>query len=149
MAEMNRKEIAAEYFQKGYNCAQSVVIAFKDILPLSEDQILHLACPFGGGYARTRNTCGAAVAIGLVHGLIAQGEAEADEKNEVYPKIGKLLEEFVSKNGSIVCGELLKNVKNITSGYVPQIRDAEYYKARPCIKFVLDAVDIIEKSINE
>ena len=147
MENKTRKEIAAEYFYKGYNCAQAVAVAFKDVIPLSEDQILHLACPFGGGYARTRNTCGAVTAIGLVHGLIAKDVATPEEKTEVYAKIGELIEQFKNLNGSIICADLLRDVKNVTKGYVPQIRNAEYYSSRPCVKFVLDAVEIIEKSI--
>ena len=50
---------------------------------------------------------------------------------------------FKERNGSDNCGELLKNIKNLTDGYEPQERDEDYYKMRPCIKLVLDSVDII------
>ncbi len=30
---LNRKELAMENFLKGYNCTQSVLLAFEDLLP--------------------------------------------------------------------------------------------------------------------
>ena len=34
MKEKNRGDLAAENFLKGYNCAQSVAMAFADLTPL-------------------------------------------------------------------------------------------------------------------
>ena len=31
---MNRRNDAINYFYEGYNCAQAVVLAFKDLLPI-------------------------------------------------------------------------------------------------------------------
>lgn len=149
MEEMKRKEIALKYFMEEYNCAQSVAIAFKDILDLDEDTILNMSCPFGAGFARTRNVCGAVASIGLVLGMLKKSKAHADDKGSVYEEVGKLSEEFAAINGTIICKDLLANVKNLTEGYVPQVRNAEYYKIRPCAKFVCDAVEIIEKHIQK
>lgn len=149
MEKTNRQEIALEYFKKGYNCAQSVAIAFKDILKFDEDTILNAACPFGAGFARRRNICGAVASMGLVIGLLKETKASEEDKAKVYEEVGLLTEEFEKINGSLICKDLLQNVKNLTEGYTPQVRDAEYYKVRPCAKFVLDAVEILEKHITK
>ena len=56
--------------------------------------------------------------------------------------------EFKALNNSDNCGQLLINVKNLTEGYMPQERDEEYYKVRPCVKFVLDSVELLEKELK-
>ena len=145
---IDRKQLAYDYFKQGYNCAQSVVASFEDVLPLDKDTLLQVAVAFGGGFGRTRNLCGAVSAMGIVAGLLhADQEEIAKNKGDVYKIVQMLDQEFKERNGSDNCATLLKDVKNLTEGYVPQVRDEEYYAVRPCIKFVLDSVDIIENTL--
>ena len=49
---MNKEERVAQavaYFKEGYNCAQSVVLAYADLYGLTHDLALHVAASFGGG----------------------------------------------------------------------------------------------------
>ena len=55
---MDHSEYAAELFVKGYNCAQSVAVAFCDVTGLSEDLSAKMASSFGGGMGRMREVCG-------------------------------------------------------------------------------------------
>ena len=55
---MNKGEIAKSNFLKGYNCAQSVALAFKDELNMEEKTIALLVSGFGGGMGRMREVCG-------------------------------------------------------------------------------------------
>ncbi|MDE5911738.1 MAG: C-GCAxxG-C-C family protein, partial [Clostridia bacterium] len=64
--EITRKQKAYNLFKEGYNCCQSVVLAFEDILPLDRKQLLAVSCGFGGGFGRTRNLCGAVSAYAIV-----------------------------------------------------------------------------------
>ena len=41
-----RAESARKYFSDGYNCAQAVVLAFEDILPLDKEGIALMSSPF-------------------------------------------------------------------------------------------------------
>ena len=43
---------AKAYFLEGYNCAQSVLLAFTDELGLDRDTALLLTASFGGGMGR-------------------------------------------------------------------------------------------------
>ena len=45
---------ACEYFKDGYNCAQSVLLAFSDIIGFDKETSLKLSSSFGGGMGRLR-----------------------------------------------------------------------------------------------
>ena len=149
-SEITRKQKAYNLFKEGYNCCQSVVLAFEDILPLDRKQLLAVSCGFGGGFGRTRNLCGAVSAYAIVMGLyLTHSDDPKLAKADMYKILQDMVAEFKALNGSDNCGELLKEVKNLTAGYMPQERDDDYYKVRPCIKFVLDSVDIISSTIEK
>ena len=60
MSVMGAKaERAKTLFQQGYNCAQSVAVAFAPEMGLSEETAARLASAFGGGMGRMREVCGA------------------------------------------------------------------------------------------
>ena len=151
MTDVNtRKQKAYDLFKEGYNCAQSVVLAFEDILPLDRKQLLGVSCGFGGGFGRTRNLCGSVSAFAIVLGLyMSHSDDPKVAKADMYKLLQEMDAKFKERNGSDNCAELLKNVKNLTAGYMPQERDEEYYKVRPCIKFVLDSVEILSSAISE
>ena len=150
MTKEERKQLAYDNFKKGYNCCQSVVLAYADVLPLDEATLEKLTLGFGAGFGRTRNLCGAVSAYGFVTGLLHdRGETVSADKADVYKQITQLDEKFKQLNGSDICAELLKNVKNLTAGYVPEVRDEEYYKVRPCAKFVVDSAGIIYDFLKE
>lgn len=147
---VDRKKKAYDLFKQGYNCAQSVVVAFEDVLPLDRQTLLNVSTGFGGGFGRTRNLCGAVSAYAIVLGLYLhhiQNDPQKD-KADIYKHVQQLVAQFKERNNSDNCGELLKNVKNLTAGYEPQARDEEYYKVRPCVKFVLDSVELLEKHLG-
>ena len=63
-------EKACNNFKIGYNCAQSVLLAFADKVNLSEDTALKLASSFGGGMGRLREVCGAVSSMFMIAGLL-------------------------------------------------------------------------------
>ena len=147
---MDRRVKGVELFKQGYNCAQSVVFAFADVLPIDEQTLLKISNPFGGGFARTRNLCGTVSGAGMVLGLLHRDIDDVDEnKKAVYREVRELTDKFKALNGTLNCGELLKNIKNITDGYVPDARTEEYYRVRPCTKFVYEMIGILEEFIRE
>lgn len=144
---MDRKDLAHDYFKEGYNCAQAVIMAFADILPCEEELLLKISSAFGGGFAKTRNICGAVSAIGMIIGLISDNGGNPEEnKTEVYRNVRLLTDKFILQNSTLQCGDLLNNIEDITLDFVPSKRTKEYYSARPCVKFVMDCVELIENS---
>lgn len=150
MTKEERRQLAYDNFKKGYNCCQSVVLAFADVLPLDAATLEKLTVGFGAGFGRTRNLCGAVSAYGFVVGLVHdKQETVAADKTDVYGQLTELDNKFKELNGSDICRELLKNVKDLTAGYVPQVRDEEYYKVRPCAKFVIDSAGLLHDHLVE
>ena len=147
---MTRREAATENFFKGYNCAQSIVLAFEDILPVDKAQLSMLASSFGGGMGRLREVCGSVsgmfMAAGLVYGY--EGPETGPVKAEHYARIQELAGRFEAMHCSIVCRELLGlSVRHDAS--VPEARTKEYYRKRPCAELIGDAADILGQHIRE
>lgn len=148
---MDRMDLGSELFLKGYNCAQATLGAFEQDLGRPLKDLLKIASAFGGGFARTRGQCGTVSAMAMVLGLMTYDETAQDvnrENAKIYALTTEAISAFREKNQSITCGELLKNVKNLTSGGAPDARTQEYYKYRPCAKFVRDAIAITETLLN-
>ena len=145
-----RREKAMALFEEGYNCAQSVVLAFADLHGIDEKTAARMASTFGGGMGRLREVCGAVsgtfLTLGLLYGY--DNPKARDEKTEVYARGQELAAEFEKENGSIVCRELLGlSVKK--EAPIPEARTSEYYKKRPCKELVGDAAEILERFIEE
>ena len=141
-------EKAANNFRKGYNCAQSVLLAFADKVGLKDEEALRLASSFGGGMGRLREVCGAVSSMfaiaGLKHGYTSPDDDETKAKH--YELIQKLAEKFKTQHDSIICRELLGLPEGADSP-IPSKRTEEYYQERPCELFIRTAAEIIEKDI--
>ena len=147
---MKRADKAEEKFLSGYNCAQSVVGAMCEELGMSEEMGLTVSEGFGGGMGRLREVCGAVSGMFMVLS-VKEGYTSPtakEEKMDLYKKVQDLAGKFKEKNGgTYICRELLTNVET-TQTHIPEDRTPEYYKARPCAKFVGDAAEILEEYLN-
>ena len=147
---MTRREAAMANFKKGYNCSQSIMLAFMDLLPGDEETLMKLASSFGGGMGRLREVCGSVTGMIMIAGLLYgySGNETGSPKAELYSKIQELAKEFEEVHGTIVCREMLGlSVKH--DAPVPEARTEGYYKRRPCAEIIGDAAEILEKFINE
>ena len=144
-----RAEQAREYFTSGYNCAQSVFLAYQDITGIDEVLAATISAPFGGGMGRLREVCGAVSGMTMVAGFIAPNSQPNDNENKknCYATVQALAEEFRAENGSIVCRELL-GLAQQKDDPTPSPRTGEYYKRRPCAEYVTIAARIVGEKIN-
>lgn len=141
-------EKAANNFREGYNCAQSVLLAFANKVGLKEDEALKLASSFGGGMGRLREVCGAVSAMFMIAGIL-KGYTEPNNdvvKADHYKLIQDLAAEFKLKHGTIICRELL-GLDVTEFSPIPSARTDEYYKERPCEEFIRCAAEIIEEEL--
>lgn len=126
---------AVDNFMQGYGCCQSVVAAYAEKYGLTDEQAKLIAAGFGGGVGRMRMMCGAVSALVILAGL-NDGQTRGDDregKAHCYKVVQQLLEEFRKQNGSIICAELLGLKGEVKPGnYIPDERNAEYYRHRPC-----------------
>ena len=147
---MDREKRAEELFLEGYNCAQSVFLAFEDLYDIDHDTALKLSSSFGAGMGRLREVCGTVSGMFLVAGVL-YGYDKPDaqlEKTEHYKRIQELASHFREENGSIICRELL-GLKQGWDEPVPELRTAEYYKKRPCSKLAGMSSRIMDSYIKE
>ena len=144
---MDHSTYAAELFVGGYNCAQAVAVAFSDVTGLDDKFSAKLASSFGGGMGRMREVCGAVSGMLMVAGLLYGYEApDPDMQKGHYALVQELAGKFKEQVGSIICRELLQNPP---SDPKPTPRTEEFYKVRPCARFVVLAAQILDEYIKE
>ena len=147
---MTRREAAMANFMKGYNCSQSIVLAFSDMLDIDEKTLSKMASSFGGGMGRLREVCGSVCGMFMVAGLLYgyDGPETGQVKADHYARIQELARRFEEKHGSIVCRELLGlSVRRDVP--VPEARTAEYYKKRPCPELAWRAAQILDQMFSD
>lgn len=147
---MTRGEQAAANFKNGYNCAQALLLAFRDLTELDEKTAVKLSSGFGGGMGRLREVCGAAngafMVISLLYGDV--GIPSHESKAALYARIQDFAARFQAKNDSYLCRELLEGVSHNNSA-VPEKRTAQYYKKRPCEQIIRNAAELLEAYLEE
>lgn len=143
---------AVELFMSGYGCAQSVVAAFADLYDFTPQQAVRMAAGFGGGVGRMRMMCGAVSGIVMLVGL-SDGQTEGSDragKAHCYEVVQRLLQRSKEENGSLICAELLGLDGPVAMGnFVPDERNAEYYRKRPCAAKVESAARIFAEYLSQ
>ena len=144
---MKNSEKAVKLFTDGYNCAQAVFGAFAEDIGFDKNTALKIAAPFGGGFGRQREVCGAVSGMLMVFGYLYGYETPetGDRKMEHYEQTRALCDAFKEQNGSILCRDILKTAE---VGGAPSPRTPEYYKERPCDRCVRTASEILEEFIK-
>ena len=140
---------AKEYFNNGYNCAQSVALAYSDITPLDKEMVATITASFGGGMGRLREVCGAVSGMAFIASFVSPcpGAVDAVAKKQNYALVQEFAEQFRKQNGAIVCRTLL-GLDHPKDEPTPSPRTAEYYKKRPCAEYVYDAALIVGKYLE-
>ena len=143
-------DTAIKYFvEKKASCSQAVFSAYGEQLSLGKvdhDTCMKIASAFCGGIANMGNVCGALtgalMALGLKYGVSAMEEATMEEGMKIIEISQKLLNEFKSLNGSIICRELINN-DLVTDEDIKQAFKKGAFNN--CPKYVEDTLVILEK----
>ena len=152
-----RAEKAMALFRQGFNCTQSVILAFADVLEssgMAGEQLLKvIGSGFGGGMGRLREVCGAFSGCTMMAGFISPADVPADmeARKENYAIVQEFAEKFRHANGgSIVCRELLGlDRSSAQESPAPSARTAEYYRKRPCPQIIGNAARIVAEKLLE
>ena len=101
---------------------------------------------------KLREVCGAVSgALFVLGALRGYGDpAATDEKAAHYARVQEFARRFRAGHGTIICRELLRNVelrKEHTPA--PEARTDDYYRARPCARFVETAARIAGEMLAE
>lgn len=146
----DRVRLATELFTEGYNCAQSVFLAYSDLFELDTNLAECLSVSFGGGVGRMREVCGTVSAMAMLAGLkypAKPDDREARTRN--YAVVQQMADVFKQKHNSLICKNLLPAAAASKNNPQPSERTAAYYASRPCCKYVADAARIAGKMLKE
>ena len=130
-----RVKIAVQNFESGYNCAQSVFLAYSDVFELNLEMAKKMSVSFGGGVGRMREVCGAFCGVVTVLSMVYADPADPKDKSRMYALVQQAAEQYRTRNGggSIICRELLAKAGAAPAGgTTAEERTADYYKKRPC-----------------
>ena len=144
-----RAKQAVDNFTAGCNCAQSVLLAYADILALTPEQAAMISVGFGGGMGRLRLHCGAFSAAVMLAGVM-EGEdgAKKEHRPETYARVQEIHRQFLERNGTISCAELLGKA-GVSEDPTPEERTPEYYAKRPCARIIASACEMIDGMLAE
>ena len=108
MTKRDYCELAKKYHDMGMNCAQSLLLAYRDKTGMDEETCCGVASAFGGG-VRCGGICGAISGAVMVLGMLYPHTME--NGNEGKQRATKLTKEFqrrfVEQFGYLNCRELL------------------------------------------
>lgn len=128
-------ERALVLFESGYNCAETLAVAFARELGADED-IMRFAAPFGAGIGGRRDLCGmitgGALVIGLVYGRT--DPADMARKSDVYRRSAKYYRWFKTER-QLKCSEIVTGRFTGHTGV--------------CVALMTDAVDKLAEILRE
>ncbi len=109
---MTRKETidsAIQYFDEGYACSQSILLAFAPRYNLDEHTAKLISSTFGAGMGRLRQKCGAVTGSFMVLGLEYGNTNPKDMETKLasYKKVRELNQKVESIYGTSSCLELI------------------------------------------
>ena len=144
---MNRYEIALEYFRKNFNCCQSVVAAFSDLIDMSEQEIMNISSGFGSG-AGTGEMCGAITGGIMALNLMTPVDMEdpVGSKKRAVAQSKEFQKRFKEKFGYLRCQDLLANK---TTANEKTTAANTLGLTKHCDIMVVTAVEIVEEMLAE
>ncbi|MHC5038666.1 MAG: C-GCAxxG-C-C family protein [Planctomycetota bacterium] len=131
-------------FQKGRACSQAILKVYGKPYRLSPALASRIASGFGGGMTRG-NTCGAVTGAIMVLGLGIGGKhcETSKGRKKVYTAVEKFLSRFESRNGSILCRELLGCDIHTPEG-MKTAREEQLFETK-CPRFIRHAAEGLER----
>jgi len=148
----SKTELAKQYHDRGFNCAQSVLATFSQDYGLGEEAALKISTGFGSGMGRLCEVCGALtgafMVIGLKHGrVISDGTKYGPNTETTYGLVAEVSRRFKDRNKSIYCRELIGHDLSIPEER-EKARQAGLF-ATTCSKCIQDAVELVEDVVRE
>ncbi len=88
---------AIELRNRGYGCAQCVLMALSSYIGLPEKQAARIAAAYNSGFSSSGNMCGAISILGVAEGLLSEGYGPED-KSKIMWNTKDLLDKFTKDN---------------------------------------------------
>jgi C_GCAxxG_C_C family probable redox protein len=137
----SKVDLAVSRLNAGLSCSQAILATYAVQDGLDMDMALRLACGFGAGMGRLAQTCGAVTGAFMVLGLLYDTN-DRTSKEIVYSAVQEFNDEFMKRNGSTVCKDLLGYDMSTQAGFLAARKQGVVKTV--CPKMVRDAAEIIE-----
>lgn len=135
-------DYAVQLFEQGYNCSQSVFMAYADKFGVDKTLAASLSTSFGGGVGRLREMCGAvsggAMLLGLKYPHL--DPSDATSKNSNYLIVQNFALEFKKIIGSYNCDDILDIFSELPEINIEQ---TDFTVVNPCVKCVKVAAELV------
>ncbi len=143
-----KQDMAVETFSSGFNCAQSVLSTFSNLLEMEPDQLKSVSAGFGGGMGKLQETCGAATGAYMLFSIYCSNQtADNDEAKAASAlMIRKFSQKFVRIEGSTNCKTLI-GVDLQTEEGMKEAKDKGLFD-NICGRCVRTAVGIVEEMLD-
>lgn len=152
MTPEERGKRAEKLFLSGYNCPQSVALAFADLSGMDADELAKTVSGFGGGICRMREMCGAVSGMMFILGRLEGYSSPEDDagKTALYTTGQQLIQKFAANNGhdSYICADILGKPRD-PEPPVPEARTEGYYQNRPCAQIVRAAAEVLSAYLGK
>jgi len=137
---------AVNRFKEGFSCSQAILITYGKQYGIDEKTARMIARSFGGGMARTCQTCGAVTGSYMVLGLENGQDNEKEAKDKTYALVQTFAQRFQQIHGNVNCQQLLGGCDLGT------IEGQDYFRSNnlvyKCKGVVRDAAIILEDLIS-
>ena len=108
---------AGDYYKEGFNCAESIFLAFREqAAPELGAETVRIATTFGGGIGNSGCLCGALAGAVMILGLLRGRTTPHVPRSEAYTLSGEFHNRFKEEFGATCCRVLRKNQKAAGSG---------------------------------
>ncbi len=134
------KSIAIDRFRSSFNCAQSVLGAFAEVLGIEENTANSITSGFGAGMGRLQKTCGAVTGafMALSYNSSQKNNNNPDAKEDAILKIREFNARFLAKNKSTDCLTLL--ICDLNTGSGQEEYEIKNLRASVCEKCIRDSI---------
>ena len=132
-------------FRSGYNCAQSVLIAYSEQLKFDNGLALSISTGFGGGMGRLQETCGAVTGAFMVLGVhnCRKYADNGDRKNKTYAMVQDFDRKFKALHKTTSCKELLGCDLKTPDGH--KIFNENKLVETVCEKCITNSINILDE----
>lgn len=146
--ELSREKMiskAQTYFDEGYACSQSVLLAYAERFDLDLRTAKLISSSFGGGMGRLRKTCGAVTGGFMVLGMAYGNERGNDmpTKLNAYARVRELYRKVEDIHGTVECKELLQ--KHASQSEVEERKHHKIF----CRQMVGDVAGLLYEQLNQ
>lgn len=140
-----RKDKAIEFFEDGFNCAQSIIGAYEDKLGKNTNVLMDMASGFGAGMGRLQKTCGAVTGAFIVLSSLTNKNLPG-ARERLDQDIQDFAARFREHFGELNCINLIQMDLN-TEAERQQAHEEQVFEKK-CQKYIAFSIETLEELLS-